>query len=57
MPGSTIDISTAPLLARWAGELCVPPEALQAAVAAVGPKIDDVMDYLVAGSAGEQEDG
>lgn len=54
---ATLDITTPQQLARCAEYLRVPPEALRAAVAAVGNRLDDVKDYLTAGSAGSQQDG
>ena len=44
-------------LQRWAGALKVTPEALRAAVNAVGPRVDRIKDYLAAGMAGDQEAG
>lgn len=44
-------------LAEWARQLGTTPEALQAAVKAVGPRIDRVKDHLTGGSAGAQSDG
>jgi hypothetical protein len=53
----TIDIGTPERLKDWATKLGVPAEALQSAVQAVGPRLDRVKDYLLAGQAGDQEGG
>ena len=52
-----IDIGTPERLKQWAAKLAVPPEALQSAVQAVGPRLDRVEDYLLAGQAGKQQGG
>lgn len=52
-----IDIGTPDKLKQWAGKLAVTTEALQSAVQAVGPRLDRVKDYLLAGQAGDQEGG
>lgn len=52
-----IDIGTPEQLAQWAKKLAVPAEALQSAVQAVGPRLDRVKDFLLAGQAGDQEGG
>lgn len=52
-----IDIGTSEKLLAWAARLAVPVEALQSAVQAVGPRLDRVKDYLLAGQAGDQEGG
>ena len=52
-----VDIGTPEKLKQWAAKLTVPAEALQSAVQAVGPRLDRVEDYLLAGRAGEQEGG
>jgi hypothetical protein len=35
----------------------VTPEALRAAVQAVGPRVDRIKDHLTGGAAGRQQDG
>ncbi|HET9642194.1 MAG TPA: DUF3606 domain-containing protein [Burkholderiaceae bacterium] len=52
-----MDLDSPDRLAKWAGALGVTQEALQAAVKAVGPRVDRVKDYLTGGAAGKQEDG
>ena len=52
-----IDIGTPERLKQWATKLAVLPEALQSAVQAVGPRLDRVKDYLLAGQAGKQQGG
>jgi hypothetical protein len=44
-------------LAHWAQALKVTPEALRAAVQAVGPRVDRIKDHLTGGAAGRQQDG
>ena len=53
----TIDIGTPEQLKSWADRLKVTTEALQSAVQAVGPRLDRVKDFLLAGQAGDQEGG
>jgi hypothetical protein len=58
-PRSQAMVETEPpeRLAHWARALKVTPEALRAAVQAVGPRVDRIKDHLTAGSAGRQQDG
>ncbi|MED5620842.1 DUF3606 domain-containing protein [Ideonella sp. BN130291] len=58
-PGShaEIDIGSPQRLAHWARELSVPPEALESAVKAVGPRVDRIKDYLTGGGAAKQSGG
>jgi hypothetical protein len=51
-----VDIASRDSLQRWSTALGVTPEALQSAVQAVGPRVDEIKDYLTAGMAGDQED-
>jgi hypothetical protein len=44
-----IDVTDRADLARWAEELCTTPEALRAAIEAVGPRVGDVKRYLFVG--------
>lgn len=53
---ATVEVGDAAALRRWADALKVTPEALRAAVHAVGPRVDRIKDYLTAGMAGDQED-
>jgi hypothetical protein len=43
-------------LARWSAALGLTTEALEAAILAVGPRVDRIKDYLTGGMAGDQED-
>jgi hypothetical protein len=52
-----VDIHTPGALHRWAAKLRVPDGALKAAVLAVGPREDRVMDFLTGGGAGQQQAG
>lgn len=58
-PHSQAEVQTDPpeRLADWARQLGTTPEALQAAVKAVGPRIDRIKDHLTGGGAGGQSDG
>ena len=51
-----VDIASPERLAHWARELGVPPEALESAVRAVGPRVDRIKDFLTGGNAGRQSD-
>ncbi len=52
-----VDIGTPERLADWARQLGTTPDALAAAVKAVGRRIDRIKDHLTGGSAGGQADG
>ena len=54
---ATVRLDDAASLQRWADALKVTPEALRSAVQAVGPRVDQIKDYLTAGMAGDQEGG
>ena len=58
-PRSQAQIETEPpeQLMHWARALKTTPDALMAAVQAVGPRVDRVKDHLTAGGAGRQQDG
>lgn len=58
-PSSTseLDTSSPERLQRAARELGTTVDALEAAVAAVGPRVDRVKDFLTGGNAGRQQDG
>ena len=52
-----IDTDSPQRLAHWARELGTTPDALAAAVKAVGRRVDRIKDHLTGGSAGGQADG
>jgi hypothetical protein len=54
---ATVETDPPERLKHWSHELGVTTEALQAAVRAVGPRVDKVKDYLTGGQAGDQSDG
>ena len=54
---ASVELDDAASLQRWSEALKVTPEALRAAVQAVGPRVDRIKDYLAAGMAGDQEAG
>jgi hypothetical protein len=58
-PASQAEVQTRPpeALRHWAQELGVTTDALQAAVQAVGPRVDRVKDFLTGAGAGGQSDG
>jgi len=58
-PHSTdqVQIDSPERLQHWADALSTTPEALRAAVQAVGTRIDRIKDHLAAGDAGDQAAG
>lgn len=52
-----VEVAPRERLEHWADALGTTPEALLAAVQAVGPRIDRIKDHMTGGGAGKQSGG